>query len=72
MLLFVVLAGPFSLEGDAEPSVQIIPPGTRRCHPLKKDTVIRFLVVIALPLVPLVYTMFSLDELLRRLLTVFL
>lgn len=40
--------------------------------PFGKDTVIRFLVVIALPLAPLAFTMFSPEELLKRLITVVL
>ena len=40
--------------------------------PFGKDTVIRFLVVIALPLTPLAFTMFSLEELLSRLIKVVL
>jgi hypothetical protein len=40
--------------------------------PFGKDTVIRFLVVIALPLTPLVFTLFSLEELLSRLIKVVL
>jgi len=34
--------------------------------PFGKDTVVRFLVVIALPLTPLLFTMFSLEELIKR------
>ena len=37
-----------------------------RVLPFGKDTVVRFLVVIALPLTPLVFTMFSLEELIKR------
>jgi len=40
--------------------------------PFGKESVIRFLVVIGLPLAPLILTMFSVDELFRRLLTVIL
>jgi len=40
--------------------------------PFGRDTVIRFLVVIALPLAPLAFTMFSPEELLKRLITVVL
>jgi hypothetical protein len=40
--------------------------------PFGKDTVIRFLVVIALPLAPLAFTMFSPEELFKRLITVVL
>ena len=40
--------------------------------PFGKDTVIRFLVVIALPLTPLAFTLFSLEELLSRLIKVVL
>ena len=40
--------------------------------PFGRDTVIKFLVVIALPLSPLVLTMFSPEELLKRLITVVL
>jgi hypothetical protein len=40
--------------------------------PFGKETVLRFIVVIALPLAPLVLTMFSLEELIKRLITVFL
>jgi hypothetical protein len=40
--------------------------------PFGKETVLRFIVVIALPLAPLVLTMFSLEELLKRLITVIL
>jgi hypothetical protein len=40
--------------------------------PFGKETVTRFLVIIALPLAPLALTMFSLEELLRRLLGVIL
>jgi hypothetical protein len=38
--------------------------------PFGKDTVMRFLVVIALPLAPLAFTMFSVEELLSRLIKV--
>jgi hypothetical protein len=40
--------------------------------PFGKDTVIRFLVVIVLPLTPLLFTMFSLEELVKRLISVVL
>jgi hypothetical protein len=40
--------------------------------PFGKDTVIQFLVVIALPLAPLVFTMFSVEELIKRLIKVVL
>ena len=40
--------------------------------PFNRGTVVRFVVVIALPLAPLALTMFSLEELLKRLITVFL
>lgn len=40
--------------------------------PFGKDTFIRFLVVIALPLAPLALTMFSLEELVKRLINVVL
>jgi hypothetical protein len=40
--------------------------------PFGKEAVLRFIVVIALPLAPLALTMFSLEELLKRLITVFL
>jgi len=40
--------------------------------PFNRGTVVRFIVVIALPLAPLALTMFSLEELLKRLITVFL
>ena len=40
--------------------------------PFGKQTVIRFLVVIALPLAPLAFTMFSVEELLSRLVKIFL
>jgi len=40
--------------------------------PFGKDTVIRFLVVIALPMLPLAFTMFSPEELLKRIITVVL
>jgi hypothetical protein len=40
--------------------------------PFGKDTIIRFLVVIAMPLTPLAFTMFSLEELLSRLIKVVL
>jgi hypothetical protein len=43
-----------------------------RLVPFGKESVVRFLVVIALPLAPLVLTMFSVEELLKRLLTVIL
>ena len=43
-----------------------------RLAPFGKETVIRFIVVIALPLAPLALTMFSLEELIRRLLAVIL
>ncbi len=40
--------------------------------PFGKETVVRFVVVIVLPLAPLALTMFSLEELLKRLIRVFL
>ena len=40
--------------------------------PFGKETVVRFVVIIALPLVPLALTMFSLEELLKRLIRVVL
>jgi len=40
--------------------------------PFDKETIVRFLVVIAVPLSPLVFTMFSPEELLRRLVHVLL
>jgi hypothetical protein len=40
--------------------------------PFGKETIVRFLVVIALPLAPLALTMFSLEELLKRLFSVLL
>ncbi len=40
--------------------------------PFGKDAVLRFIVIIALPLTPLALTMFSLEELVRRLLQVIL
>jgi hypothetical protein len=40
--------------------------------PFSKETILRFLVVIALPLAPLALTMFSLEELIKRLITVLL
>lgn len=40
--------------------------------PFGKDTVMRLLVVIGLPLAPLLFTMFSLEELLKRFIKVFL
>jgi hypothetical protein len=40
--------------------------------PFDKETIIRFLVIIALPLTPLVFTMFSAEELVKRLITVLL
>jgi hypothetical protein len=40
--------------------------------PFGKDTVIRFLVVITLPLAPLALTMFSAEELLKRMIAVVL
>jgi hypothetical protein len=40
--------------------------------PFGRDTVVRFLVAITLPLLPLVFTMFSLDELLKRLVKIVL
>jgi hypothetical protein len=40
--------------------------------PFGKETIIRFLVVIAVPLVPLLFTMFSPEELLKRLFEVLL
>jgi hypothetical protein len=43
-----------------------------RLAPFGRDTIVRFLVVIALPLAPLALTMFSAEELLRRLITVLL
>jgi hypothetical protein len=43
-----------------------------RMAPFGKETIVRFLVVIMLPLVPLAFTMFSPEDLLRRLLAVIL
>jgi hypothetical protein len=43
-----------------------------RLVPFGKDTIVRFIVVIALPLAPLALTMFSLEELLKRIVTVLL
>jgi hypothetical protein len=43
-----------------------------RLVPFGRDTVVRFLVVIALPLVPLLFTMFAVEELLTRLIKVLL
>jgi hypothetical protein len=43
-----------------------------RLVPFGKDTIVRFLVVIALPLAPLAFTMFSVEELIRRLIAVLL
>lgn len=43
-----------------------------RLVPFGKDTILQFLIVIALPLLPLVFTMFSLDELVKRLITILL
>jgi hypothetical protein len=43
-----------------------------RLVPFGKETIVRFIVVIALPLVPLAFTMFSLEELVKRLITVIL
>lgn len=40
--------------------------------PFGNPTIVRFIVVIALPLAPLALTMFSLEELLKRLITVLL
>jgi len=40
--------------------------------PFGKETILRFVVIIAIPLAPLALTMFSLDELLKRLLQVLL
>jgi hypothetical protein len=40
--------------------------------PFGRDTIVRFIVVIGLPLVPLLFTMFSLEELLKRLIKVLL
>jgi len=40
--------------------------------PFGKETIIRFMVIIALPLAPLLFTMFSLEQLLKRLVTVLL
>jgi hypothetical protein len=40
--------------------------------PFSKQSVVRFLIVIAIPLAPLVFTMFSPEELLKRLITVVL
>lgn len=40
--------------------------------PFGKDNVIRFMVFIALPLTPLLLTMFSLEELLKRMLGILL
>jgi hypothetical protein len=40
--------------------------------PFGKETIIRFLVVIALPLSPLAFTVFSAEELLKRLFSVLL
>ena len=43
-----------------------------RLAPFGRETVIRFIIVIALPLAPLALTMFSLEELIKRLVTVIL
>jgi hypothetical protein len=43
-----------------------------RLAPFGRETVIRFIVVIALPLAPLALTMFSLEELIKRLVAVIL
>jgi hypothetical protein len=40
--------------------------------PFGKETIVRFLVIIALPLTPLAFTMFSAEELVKRLITVLL
>ena len=40
--------------------------------PFAKDTVMRFLIVIALPLSPLLFTMFSVEEVIKRLVNVLL
>jgi hypothetical protein len=40
--------------------------------PFGKETLVRFIVVIALPLAPLGLTMFSLEELLKRLIQILL
>ena len=40
--------------------------------PFGKEAIVRFIVIIALPLTPLAFTMFSLEELLKRLLQVIL
>jgi hypothetical protein len=41
-----------------------------RLVPFGRDTVMRFLVVIALPLVPLLFTMFPVEELLTRIIKI--
>jgi hypothetical protein len=43
-----------------------------RLAPFGRDTIIRFILVITIPLAPLALTMFSLEELLKRLLSVML
>jgi hypothetical protein len=43
-----------------------------RLAPFSRETVMQFVVIIALPLAPLVLTMFSLEELLKRLISVLL
>jgi hypothetical protein len=43
-----------------------------RLVPFGKETIVRFIVVIALPLAPLALTMFSLEELIKRLVSVLL
>ena len=40
--------------------------------PFGKETLVRFLVVIAVPLAPLALTMFSLEELIKRLFQIIL
>ena len=40
--------------------------------PFGKDAVLRFIVIVAIPLAPLALTMFSAEELLRRLVRVLL
>jgi hypothetical protein len=40
--------------------------------PFARETIVRFVVIIALPLAPLAFTMFSLEELVKRLVQVVL
>ena len=40
--------------------------------PFGKETIVRFVVIIALPLAPLALTMFALEELLKRLVQIVL